>query len=266
MAGDWIKMRTELQSHPKVVRILSATRADKFRVIGGLHAVWGVFDAHSSDGILAGYTPELMDHIIGWDGFSAAMLAVGWLEFDGQLLVLPEFDEHNSQSAKRRAEDQKRKRNVRNLSGDSADKLRTKSGPDKREDSKPPTSPIGDVVPQGGEICLKSRKKSPKITFKDWLDDIRSSGQKAISEYAPVFDYAEKVGIPVEWIELAWLKFRQRYSTDPNSMRKRYADWRHTFMNAVKDNWMGIWATDREGRFFLTTVGQQAQLEHRDVA
>lgn len=39
MSGDWIKMRIDLQTHPKIVRILSATKADKFRVIGGLHTV-----------------------------------------------------------------------------------------------------------------------------------------------------------------------------------------------------------------------------------
>jgi hypothetical protein len=135
MAGDWIKMRIDLQSHPKVVRILSATKSDKFRAIGGLHAVWSVFDTHSVDGALYGYTPETLDHIIGWQGLSQAMIAVGWMEFDGvETLVLPEFDEHNGKSAKRRAEDQKRKRNdrncpqsVRNLSADE---------PDEKQDEK----------------------------------------------------------------------------------------------------------------------------------
>ena len=83
MAGDWIKMRIDLQSHPKTVRIMSATGSDKFRVIGGLHAVWSVFDTHSGDGKLRGYTPELLDQIIGWQGFSRAMESVKWLEFDG---------------------------------------------------------------------------------------------------------------------------------------------------------------------------------------
>ena len=64
MAVDWIKMRVDLQTHPKVVRIMSALKADKFRVIGGLHAVWSVFDAHSEDGRLDGYSPETMDSII----------------------------------------------------------------------------------------------------------------------------------------------------------------------------------------------------------
>lgn len=107
-------MRFELQTHPKVVRILSSTSSDKFRVIGGLHAVWCVFDTHSEDGVLMGYTPETLDHIIGWDGFSSAIIEAGWMSYDGQkTLILPEFTEHNGQSAKRRAEDQKRKKQAR---------------------------------------------------------------------------------------------------------------------------------------------------------
>lgn len=142
MAGDWIKMRIDLQSHPKVVRILSATESDKFRVIGGLHAVWSVFDTHSEDGILSGYTPDALDHVIGWKGFSGAMLAVGWLEsVDGDSLQMPEFTEHNGKSGKRRAEDQKRKRDaricpqsVRNLSAEDEDKKRTRE--EKRREDK----------------------------------------------------------------------------------------------------------------------------------
>jgi hypothetical protein len=152
MAGDWIKMRVDLQTHPKVVRILSATKADKFRAIGGLHAVWSVFDTHSVDGNLYGYTPETLDHIIGWQGFSAALLTVGWLAFDGkETLSLPEFTEHNGQSGKRRAEDQKRKRDgrrspvpVRQESGQIADTMRTRE--EKRREEKEDgatASPVG---------------------------------------------------------------------------------------------------------------------------
>jgi hypothetical protein len=118
MAGDWIKMRVELKSHPKVVRILSAirphdvqTKSDAFRIVGGLHAVWTVFDTHSVDGELRGYTPEIMDETIGWPGFSEAMMSVGWLIFDGgETLTMPDFEAHNGKSAKRRAEDAKRKK------------------------------------------------------------------------------------------------------------------------------------------------------------
>lgn len=147
-------MRLDLQTHPKIVRILSATKADKFRVIGGLHAVWSVFDTHSSDGRLYGYTPETLDHIIGWTGFADAMLAVGWLALDGpQTLILPEFDEHNGKSGKRRAEDQKRKRedrrspqSVRNLSANEPDENVTREEKRREEVLTPLVSGLAENV------------------------------------------------------------------------------------------------------------------------
>lgn len=160
MAGDWIKMRLDLQTHPKVVRILSATKADKFRVIGGLHAVWSVFDTHSADGRLDGYSPDTLDHIIGWQGFSGAMVAVGWLQVDGEeALLLPDFDEHNGKSGKRRAEDQKRKRddrnnpeNVRNPSAADADKKRTREEKRREELTTKTSTPGGvDVASAAGD-------------------------------------------------------------------------------------------------------------------
>jgi hypothetical protein len=54
-------------------------------------------------------------------GFGAAMEAVGWLEDDGESLCTPRFDEHNGQSAKRRATEAERKREVRKMSAPDAD-------------------------------------------------------------------------------------------------------------------------------------------------
>lgn len=124
MAGDWIKMRAGLASAPKVVRILSALKADKcplsvqrLAVVGALHAVWSIADAHSTDGRLDGYTLETIDDAIGWPGFAKAMQSVEWLSVSAQGVVLPRFDDHNGASAKRRAQDADRKRSVRTTSG-----------------------------------------------------------------------------------------------------------------------------------------------------
>lgn len=178
MAGDWIKLRIDLQTHPKVVRILSATKADKFRVIGGLHAVWSVFDTHSQDGVLHGYTPETLDHIIGWSGFSDGMIQVGWLEYDGkETLKLPEFAEHNGQSGKRRAEDQKRKRDgrkspqsVRNLSSESSDKKRTRE--EKRRDIKPK----GFIKPTLEEVQAYCLERRNGISPQRFIDHYATNG------------------------------------------------------------------------------------------
>lgn len=151
MAGDWIKMRVDLHAHPKVVRMMSALRADRFRIIGGLHAVWSVFDAHTDDGRLEGYTIEAMDAVIGWPGFSAAMQEVGWLESDGdKALIMPRFDGHNGKSSKRRATETERKRSARsaqddrNVSANNADKKRTREEKRREENNTP-------VVPSSGE-------------------------------------------------------------------------------------------------------------------
>lgn len=122
-------MRADLHTHPKVVRISSALKADRLRVIGGLHAVWCLFDAHSVDGELEGYTPQALDDLIGWPGFAASMIAVKWLEETGESLATPRFDEHNGQSAKRRAQETERKRLAREeeeMSAGDADKKRAR--------------------------------------------------------------------------------------------------------------------------------------------
>ena len=196
MAVDWIKLRIDLQTHPKVVRILSATDSDKFRVIGGLHAVWCVFDAHTQDGVLHGYTAKTLDHIIGWDGFSDAMIAVGWLEETPEGLVMPEFSEHNGKSAKRRAEDQKRKResrkrpqSVRNTSENDADETRTR---EEKEKNNTPYSP-----PRFEGFWEKYPKKvAKKDCEKKWKSKRLDEKADAI-----IADVEKRIALHRPWIE-----------------------------------------------------------------
>ena len=136
MAGDWIKMRVDLFTHPKVVRMTSALKADRLKTVGGLLSAFCLFDVHSDDGQLASYTFEDLDSHLNWPGFSQQMHEVGWLNIEKDGLSLPNFDKHNGQSAKRRAKEADRKRDVRKTSASNADKLKTKSGPEKRREEK----------------------------------------------------------------------------------------------------------------------------------
>jgi hypothetical protein len=121
MAGDWIKMRTNLRTHPKVVRMSSALQCDALRVIGALWAVWSIADEHAAvhdgAGHLDGYSLSDMSGVIGFPGFAEQMAACGWVdECDehaqngGKCLIFKDFDTHNGKSAKSRAEDSERKR------------------------------------------------------------------------------------------------------------------------------------------------------------
>lgn len=127
MAGVWIKMCIGLRSHPKVFRMASALKVDKLRVIGGLFAVWCIFDEHTVDGLLEGYSPAIIDEELHWKGFAKAMQAIGWLVVTDDGLTMPDFDAHNGQSAKRRGTDAKRKKVSRKPDG-SANSGGTKSG------------------------------------------------------------------------------------------------------------------------------------------
>lgn len=119
MSG-WIKMGVGLRRHPKVVRMASALKADKLRVVGALHAVWCVFDEHSDDGHLECYTLDAMDSEIGWKGFSAAMQSVGWLIETPDGVDAPDYEEHNGASAKRRVMEASRKGKARKASASHA--------------------------------------------------------------------------------------------------------------------------------------------------
>jgi hypothetical protein len=131
MAGDWIKMRKSLTSDPKLVRIMSALNADRFRTLGGVLSAWCLLDDQTECGNLDGYTPEVFDSFVGFPGLCQAMIDVGWMRETSQGLEAVNFTEHNGQTAKRRAQESVRKMSARN-----ADKSRTKSGLEKRREEK----------------------------------------------------------------------------------------------------------------------------------
>lgn len=244
MAVDWIKMRVDLQTHPKVVRIMSALKADKFRVIGGLHAVWSVFDAHSEDGRLDGYSPETMDSIIGWPGFSAAMAFVGWLAQDGEILVAPAFEEHNGRTAKRRATETQRKKDARKVSASNADEKRTREEKRREEVNQSPKPPAG--------------AKSSAIEFKTFIAKCKAENEKPISDYKPLFDYTDRVSLPAEFVQLAWFEFGRIFGDCGVKESRRQKDWRKTFRNYVEKGYLKLWWLNGE-TFELTTAGKQAQ-------
>lgn len=102
----------------------------------------------------------------------------------------------------------------------------------------------------------KGARKSA-VGLKAWLESIKADGAKPVPEGDPVFAYAERVGIPSEFLSLAWLGFKHRYIAQYPD--KRYKDWRRVFRNAVESNWLKFWYVDGSGAYALTTAGAQAK-------
>jgi len=118
---------------------------------------------------------------------------------------------------------------------------------------KPPT-PVG--------VVGKSAKPSA-IGLPAWLAMVKADGKKPIPPDDPVFAYADDAGLPVEFVRLAWVEFRARYS-EPGA--KRYIDWRRVFRKAVRGNWFRLWYATNDGAYALTTQGAQAQRVDEKVA
>lgn len=124
MAGDWIKMRPELLREPEVIGISHRLGVTRQHVIGCLLGVWGVGDQHAVsricpdgtgtiEGHLSRYGLDDIDREAGHVGFAAAMEAEGWLIQRDDGISFPEWDAHNSRSAKTRACESKKKQRQR---------------------------------------------------------------------------------------------------------------------------------------------------------
>lgn len=118
MAGDWIKMRSNLWDDPRVGALVDATETTEATVIGGLYWLWATADQHSEDGFMPGLTLRQIDRKTGIPGFGAALVLIGWLSETEGGLTLVKFDEHNGASAKKRAVTAKRVANHRSGNAD----------------------------------------------------------------------------------------------------------------------------------------------------
>lgn len=108
MAGDWIKMRTNLWDDPRVARLCDLTDQGEAAVIGGLYWLWSMADEHTEDGILPGLTCRAIDRKTGVQGLGAALCEVGWLADHPEGVRIVGFEEHNGASAKKRCQTAKR--------------------------------------------------------------------------------------------------------------------------------------------------------------
>lgn len=101
----------------------------------------------------------------------------------------------------------------------------------------------------------RQRAKREVETFDAFTARCDAVGEQHIPQHDPVFDYAEKIRLSVEFLELAWFEFARRHS----GTRKTQADWRRKFRNAVEGNWFRLWWADGDG-WSLTVAGKQAKL------
>lgn len=150
MAGEWIKMRTNLWDDPRVSQLCDLTGTAEATVVGGLYWLWSTADEHTETGLLPGMSVNAVDRKTGIKGFGQSLVSIGWLKDTPEGVTIERFEEHNGASAKARAQTAKRVAKSRNGGDVTHDPLlgngATVTVPLAREDkirSKPTTSGTG---------------------------------------------------------------------------------------------------------------------------
>lgn len=89
--------------------------------------------------------------------------------------------------------------------------------------------------------AVSKKPKREQITLETYLAECKAAGRKAVPEDHYVRRWAADAGISDEMLQIAWVKFRERYTEGEMGCAKRYKDWPTHFATAVKDNWFKLW-------------------------
>gem|GEM_PF-5829046 len=123
MHDYWIKMRTNLDTDPNVVFVANKLGIDIFSLIGRLHKFWSWANSHASAaGSLHRTSAAWIDHFVSCQGFSDALISVGWLLVRRDFLILPQWDRHNGPPAQARAGEAIRKK-MQRANGENSKKV-----------------------------------------------------------------------------------------------------------------------------------------------
>jgi len=168
MSGDWIKIEVCLPEKPEVWAMSESLNIDPDAVTGKLIRVWAWFDAHTDDGHAKRVTCHMIDRVTLHPGFAKAMVDVGWLEDSGAGLRQPNFDRHNGESAKKRAEAAQRQAKHRKQKAQDEEKPRnaksvTKVLPEKRREE--------NILKDKDKEQVRKPKKTGQRLPKNWQPD-----------------------------------------------------------------------------------------------
>lgn len=100
-------------------------------------------------------------------------------------------------------------------------------------------------------------RKGAKLTFDQWVEEVKAAGEQAIPADHEAFQIALNAGMPKQYIRIAWHVFRASHTGRPD---KKQVDWRKAFANYVRHNYFKLWRSSPDG-FELTSVGVQSQRE-----
>jgi len=215
MAGDWIKVQKDTPDKPEVLAIASRLNIDPDAVTGKLIRVWSWFDTHTTDGNALSVTFAFLDRLTSVTGFAEQMVFCGWLNQNGSMLSLPNFENHNGETAKKRAQSKNRTEKHRSNANSNANSNAssvTKVLPEKRREEKSysVSKDTGDKSPISNDeiifsygVPLLTNSGTPDKQARSFLGGLRKShGDEALVNALRDCIRAKPLQ-PLEWLAKA---------------------------------------------------------------
>ena len=215
MAGDWIKMRTDLYRDPKVCAIADQLmRADgalaeyvdqncqrKMTVtrnvmrnvtVGALVSVWGVMRQRGKriddDLVFKSGTLWIIDDLAELPGFGQAMAAVGWVEADAEGLVFRNFfSEYNvdpnedakAKNAERQRRFREKSRQERNVTVGVTVASQNNTREEKRREEKRDITEV--ISPEGASVATSPPGTVCKAMRQAGIADVNPSNPRLLA-------------------------------------------------------------------------------------
>ena len=144
MAGEWIKLEVGLPEKPEVMRLARLLSMKRDQAVGVAVRFWIWADRNTVDGVVDGVEASDVDDVLTTPGLSTALEAVGWLLIDKEKrrIVIPNFERHNGESAKKRALKNERQARWRGKNVDVSVDAKPSTGATTREEKRRDITPI----------------------------------------------------------------------------------------------------------------------------
>ena len=115
------------------------------------------------------------------------------------------------------------------------------------KNQEPRTKEVREEASPPQPAAPQKQKAKPATTLKTYLSRCRELGEKPVPEGHSIRKWARDAGITDEMLQIAWVKFKERYTEAEKGVAKSYKDWPGHFATSVKDNWFGVWFFGDDG-------------------
>ena len=170
--SNWIKVRSNLRTSPKVVIVASQLSVTPITALGAICTAWMLADEHANEhGLLKDIDLNALDAMIGIGGLGDAMAKVGWVKETSKGVQFVNYEKHNGSTAKSRAREQQRKQVSRSCpkkTGQKPDKTRTREEKNReREDNIEDTNTVQSDCSEPPKVTWLAEKGWENITEED---------------------------------------------------------------------------------------------------